>query len=328
MKLYICGNGFDLHHNLPTSYGHYKKYLQEKYPDIFKDYEYFQFLSINNDSDKWSDIESALCIDYEELFNYYVCENYPDLSSDSDSRWCEMEVNIEVLTRFINDFTGRCFFEWIYKANEVETIADLDLDKDSLFINFNYTNTLQRLYNITDSSILHIHGSLKNIDVNDILWKNVCSDCSTMEEIEAYGILIDGDKWSNDYIREELQFGATGITAEQVKRDLISHYEDDDFYGVSIEPAIEKLVDFVKKSTKNIKNNYEDLKNFLSGKDIHEIIIMGVSLSDADDAYYSDILVPQFKNIKWVFMLHGDNLDKIEKFIYRHGLIYTNIIEW
>ncbi|MBR6755416.1 MAG: hypothetical protein IKM15_00470, partial [Peptococcaceae bacterium] len=27
-KLYIIGNGFDLHHGLPTSYADYKKFLQ------------------------------------------------------------------------------------------------------------------------------------------------------------------------------------------------------------------------------------------------------------------------------------------------------------
>lgn len=129
--------------------------------------------------------------------------------------------------------------------------ADLNLDPNDLYINFNYTNTLQRLYNIPDKCILHIHGALKNLNGADILWKDVFPKVSTIEEIEDLGPLVEGDKWSNEYIRGEIQFGATGITPEEVNRDLTLQYEKDEFYDTSRVSAINKLVDFVDKSTKN-----------------------------------------------------------------------------
>ena len=33
-SLYIIGNGFDLHHSLPTSYGDYRKFLQGRHPEF------------------------------------------------------------------------------------------------------------------------------------------------------------------------------------------------------------------------------------------------------------------------------------------------------
>lgn len=280
------------------------------------------------DSDRWADIEAALCMDYDELFSQSVQANYPDLSSESDSRWSEIDIDVDVLTRFINDFTGRCFFEWISKAERCDAVANLTLDKEALFINFNYTNTLQRLYGIPESSILHIHGALKNLDVRDILGQDIFPSFSTIEEAAILEPLAKADKWCNGYIRNEIQFGATGITAEQVKADLSHQYEDDDFYAVSIEPAIGKIIDFVDKSTKHPEKNYDRLIGFIEEKNVDEVIVMGVSLGEADDAYYSDVLVPRLKNAKWTFMLYGEDSSRIEDFIHRHRLPKIEVQKW
>jgi hypothetical protein len=91
---------------------------------------------------------------------------------------------------------------------------------------------------------------------------------------------------------------------------------------------IGKLLDFVDKSTKHPEENYDRLIAFIEGKDIDEVIVMGVSLGDADDAYYSDILVPRLKNAKWTFMLYGDDSSRINNFIHRHKLKNTDIQKW
>jgi hypothetical protein len=66
----------------------------------------------------------------------------------------------------------------------------------------------------------------------------------------------------------------------------------------------------------------------MEGKNIDEVIIMGVSLGEADDAYYSDVLVPRLKNAKWIFMLYGDDASRIESFVSRHNLQNTEIRKW
>lgn len=328
MKLYICGNGFDQHHKLPTSYWDYKEFLEEYHPHIFKEYDNFPHLNESTKQSRWSDIESALCIDYEDLFDQAIQYYYPDLSSESDSRWYDLEIDIDSLTRFINDFTGRCFFEWLMKVEHMEAIPDLEFGKESIFINFNYTSTLQRLYNISETAILHIHGSLKNIHGGNVLWHDVLPTTSNIEVAEALGPIVEGDKWSNDYIREEIQFGATGITAQEVETELSKIYKDDDFYDVSIKPAIDRLVEFVDKSTKFVTDNYSKLSAFLDKHLIDEVIVMGVSFGAADDSYYSDILVPKLKNVRWTFMQYGESSFAIDAFIGRHGIKNYHICRW
>lgn len=38
--LYIIGNGFDIAHNLPTSYWHFREYLEDMHQDFLADFEY------------------------------------------------------------------------------------------------------------------------------------------------------------------------------------------------------------------------------------------------------------------------------------------------
>lgn len=55
---------------------------------------------------------------------------------------------------------------------------------------------------------------------------------------------------------------------------------------------------------------------------------MGVSPGDADDIYYSDILVPKLKDAKWVFMQHGSAHSRIDSFVNRHKINNYEIRKW
>lgn len=56
-KLYVIGNGFDLHHGLKTSYADFREYVRYKYNDIFIRLSHYIF----NDDDKlWRDFENSL----------------------------------------------------------------------------------------------------------------------------------------------------------------------------------------------------------------------------------------------------------------------------
>ena len=58
MKLHICGNGFDLHHGLQTSYKCYKDFLCLEHPEVISEYEEFVG-AYDNDRIAWSNIEDA-----------------------------------------------------------------------------------------------------------------------------------------------------------------------------------------------------------------------------------------------------------------------------
>ena len=107
-----------------------------------------------------------------------------------------------------------------------------------------------------------------------------------------------------------------------------------DFFGVSVEPAIREICSFIDKSTKKLDKNYPKLRAFLNNKEISEIVIMGHTLNGADSAYYKDILVPRYKDLKWIFMRHVDekkgidNGKEIKDFIDKFGLHNKEIIDW
>ena len=51
------------------------------------------------------------------------------------------------------------FHEWIIQLNNPHTDKKVKIEQnDSVFFTFNYTKTLENLYNIPSSNIIHIHG--------------------------------------------------------------------------------------------------------------------------------------------------------------------------
>ena len=55
---------------------------------------------------------------------------------------------------------------------------------------------------------------------------------------------------------------------------------------------------------------------------------MGVSLGEADDLYYSRILVPKLKNKRWIFMQYGESAEYIYNFITKYALTNVDIKKW
>ena len=155
-KLFIIGNGFDLAHNLPTSFDpHFKniarKYEHDNFWDIYQSCEY----------DIWSNFENLLgCPDFNtlvEIFNGYAPDYYSDRESDRDSIIYQVELNgnlQDALCEFAdNAEDSLCDIQ----ANDfIEQI----LDSEGYYINFNYTHTLEEIYGIPSEQILHIHGEV------------------------------------------------------------------------------------------------------------------------------------------------------------------------
>lgn len=166
--LFIIGNGFDLNHSLPTGYNifytcitHNKQGREfvrtieriiEKSPHMF-----------------WKDFERNLwhiTIDYiledalQELDSYNRLFDYETMDKSHMVNY-SFEQHIEPLFH-LDDLVKT----WIQSIECSEAIKKIGFERkfssDSYFLNFNYTHTLQELYNISPSRIHHIHG-----DIND-----------------------------------------------------------------------------------------------------------------------------------------------------------------
>lgn len=299
MKLYIIGNGFDLHHGLKTSYYHYREYLLSRSNSIVDDFESFEYFLNQPDLDVlWNNLEKSMAFDYEEFSSRLVQDYYPDLLDDSDSRWHNMEVESELRTEFVEGFVGEYFFDWIRTVTTqlVDVKPKLDMDKEALFINFNYTDTLSRIYDINLENILHIHGSVSENDGNGLVFGSGDND---HQECETY---------------------------------LVKEYVMDVFYGASIESAVKTLVEFSRLTSKNIKRNYDTLTNFITGNDIDEVVIMGHSISESsyDKGYYEDVIMKHLtEDVLWsIYGYNEKDNEDILSFIHRNRILNYRLMNW
>lgn len=157
MDLYIIGNGFDLHHKMKTSLNNLKKFMYEENIDSIKRWQEITFFDIKED---WSNLEESFAfLDFDYVINECSCY----LHSYSDDNWRESyhydyQYEIGKYLDFVinSDKYLRLWFKNIdYPKNKL-----LNLDKDSLYLTFNYTNVLENVYEIPSNNICHIHGDL------------------------------------------------------------------------------------------------------------------------------------------------------------------------
>lgn len=194
LNLFIIGNGFDLEHGLRSSYEDLHNYLIEKYnidefdceppmigcdkdgAEIVCESEQARLLCalINNTSPNylWSDFENDLGkIDFSQCFNDDCFPCY-DMSDSLDKQRAHAEPNAEynamavhcALRNLPNIIKG-----WIehiihtdhpQKNDEFAKLINSDYD---MFLNFNYTNTLENLYDC--KNVCHIHGKFTDENI-------------------------------------------------------------------------------------------------------------------------------------------------------------------
>lgn len=342
MKLCICGNGFDLHHGLHTSYKDYKEFLRRKYSDIISEYE--EFVGVyDNGRIAWSSIEDALKIDYLKMLCRYadlpsVADEVYYRSHDNDVLFYhgnDLEDAFRGLTNFITNFTGRYLYEWLSSIDTKSATPDLSLSPNDLYINFNYLDTLQALYHIPETNVFHIHGSLKRLRGIKMATAECKKDCLAMftpevgkkEALDIWRLSV-GPSFQNMYIRQELQFGAVINKEKEINR-ISKWYNSDEAYADYVDPSIRVIEEFIEKSTKKLSSNYRRLTQFAwTHSDIDTIMVMGHTLLGADFPYYKEILVPFFKDKLWVFKSHNGNTTDIMKFVEKTGLRSYSIEMW
>lgn len=305
--LYIIGNGFDLFHELPTAYCNYKEYLKDEYPSLVKEYESFPFLMDKiNHADRWTDIESSLELDYEDCLEDAL-HAYPlDLRQDNPG-WNDPQISLDVQTRFIKDFTGELFFKWISSIDIERAKGSVIFNPDAVFITFNYIETLEKRYSIDDSEILHVHGSVRDVEVNAFLQCDIGTVASAHVPEDWDGLDVDlyRDETNNQIAKSVIQFGCPNNSPDKLREELERIYKDDDFYGAYVEPCVKVLEDFCEHAGKDITANYPQLMQFLDSFNIDRVCIFGHSFDGIDYPYYADVFLPRYRNLPWIFVVHS-----------------------
>jgi hypothetical protein len=152
--LFVLGNGFDLHHRLPTHYNPDLKMIAieaERFPGEWDSYSI--------EGDLWSDVEEQLAHPDVDLVLEHLGQYNPDLSSDRESDRDGIIHEAEQLLAFPLEDFARNADNKLDDTSPRPEFSDL-FRSDDYFLTFNYTHTLERLYGVNPSRILHLHGEV------------------------------------------------------------------------------------------------------------------------------------------------------------------------
>lgn len=199
--LYVIGNGFDLWHKLPTSYlNDFKPLVKKRHPkeaDLL-----VKLFSAGDEEDYWSHFEERVGAVAElaqermrsradDSLSWFVEEaNNDGVTSDDRDFGIQLDDHAVSISSVVPDFgklypnldetllwglrsiLDACMNEMATRANE--RLVNIDkmgsFSRDSYFVTFNYTDTLERVYAVPPRRILHVHGSASCGD--ELVWGN------------------------------------------------------------------------------------------------------------------------------------------------------------
>lgn len=158
-RLYVIGNGFDIHHGIDSSYWHFKEWVRKnrKESDLIRLMDTF----FSNDREFWGDIENALGeYDEEEVTDFCEPNNPEDFKYDHPGQWQDgLEGSIPwVFGQTMDEFRD-AFDAWVKNIDISDVETDLYLPQTAKYLTFNYTETLEKAYGVPTANVLHIHGS-------------------------------------------------------------------------------------------------------------------------------------------------------------------------
>ena len=161
-RLYVIGNGFDIHHGIESKYCDFRKWVlkDDKNSSLVGLMDIF----FSNDREFWGDIEKALG-EYNEKTITDFCEpdNPDDFKYDHPSQWQDgVEGSIPWIFGETMDKFRSIYYKWVKSISIKEIEPDLFMPQNAKYLSFNYTETLEKYYGIPVENVLHIHGSRTN----------------------------------------------------------------------------------------------------------------------------------------------------------------------
>lgn len=243
-KLFIIGNGFDLAHDMKTSFAHFHEYLKENEDEYLIKLEKYYFIP---KIDLWKNFEEGLAnIDLESLVVNAEIVITKRHTGDISNMPYFVRSELEYIT-----FLSEKLEQWFYSV-EISNVPIIDkniFSENDVFINFNYTSTLEELYDIDINKILYIHGNLI-YDPQLIIGHG--NNEIINEVYNNYGYLEDDDR------------------KKPLFDEMVSYHKTS---RKKVNELIEENSDFFNQDIVNIS----------------EIFILGLSLSDIDLPYLIEI---------------------------------------
>lgn len=157
--LIIIGNGFDLAHDIKSSYWDFREWLYKNGNTKFVN---MMDVFFSNERDVWSGIEQALGeYDEEAILDYCRPDEEFDIEHSLSSSARVEDSPMAFFQPVLEEFKD-AFEEWVdnIDINGIKNVYHLD--PLCRYLTFNYTDTLETRYGIPINQIAHIHGSRLN----------------------------------------------------------------------------------------------------------------------------------------------------------------------
>lgn len=290
--LYLFGNGFDIAHNINTPYSSFRKYLSDNQEAFLTQFEAMYHIQPLDTTEPWyseaaqEKWEKSVLVDlwkyFEEKIGYPDVDGMHDMAESLvDSMPVEgikdtLDVHWKEQYRFAESFQ-KYVMEWLETLNIANSSCkkkELLNNKTDMFINFNYTDTLERIYKI--DNVLHIHGGLPS--------------CSKIPPIMGHG-----NKYIIDLYRRK---------AKKAREEFIEWEE-------SICNAIANYCTSLYKDTDRIISFNEDF--FSSISDVERIVCLGISFGDVDVPYLNRIIEEIDCTTKWIaYYYTSEDLERLK----------------
>lgn len=277
-SLYIIGNGFDLHHDIPSDYRDFGRYLAAVDSDTYREIEAY----FNVDDEFWWQFEQQLAKFDTDAAIDYASQFLMSYGTDdwSDSGHHDYQYELDRVVKAISITLQERFAQWVRQL-PVPSVSScntepLPLDPNAFYLNFNYTQTLQWTYGIPGNQILHIHGRASDPSDKLILghgWERTATDSLNhgVDMPEADVRIVEGNKIVDDY------FSATFKPTAQI-----------------------------------IAHNQTFFSNL---KAIRQIYVMGHSLAEVDAPYFGEIIKNIDSSlVRWMISYHRNPSDAQAKF--------------
>ncbi|MBD3772304.1 MAG: bacteriophage abortive infection AbiH family protein [Rhodobacteraceae bacterium] len=267
-KLFIIGNGFDLHHGIPSRYSDFGTYVEAADPAVARlinDYLFVDENFWNCFEERLATFDSDLVIDHAEQFLMpYSAEDW------SDAYHHDFEYEIGEVVRGLSNTMRSRFAEWIRMLpipvpGAAPTVRCIDLA--ATFLTFNYTPTLQQLYGVPDDQVLHIHGRAADPD----------------------SAIVLGHGWE----RRTEEMMTPAIDENTDTRVAEGYHLIDGYFADTFKPTAQILAQ---------NRTWFDR---LAG--VSDVWVLGHSLADVDAAYLHEIAHRVAPSTRWTVSYHGND---------------------
>ncbi len=158
-KLFIIGNGFDLHYGLPTRTADFLNYLKKEkvYNDFGNATEIFLEYGVY-----WCDFEECLSrIRFDRIESKQLAT--PDYTADHEYERDDTILDMKYHLSSLRCAIDHAMRSMVRNADSIELRKELSFSKDDAIISFNYTTTIERVsYKLPLAHILYIHGCVRD----------------------------------------------------------------------------------------------------------------------------------------------------------------------